>query len=61
MSEKNSSEHNYRLAYRVCAIFLIGFILMTSAVVSDALHRTELEQVVTRAIPAPSATPTPGP
>jgi TRAP-type mannitol/chloroaromatic compound transport system permease small subunit len=57
MSEENSSEHGYKFAYGVCAIFLIGFILVTLAVVSDALHRGELEQVVPQAVTAPSATP----
>jgi hypothetical protein len=45
MSEENSSEHSYRFAYGVCVIFLIGFILVTCAVVSDALHRGELERL----------------
>ena len=57
MSEENRSERSYRFAYGVCAIFLIGFILVTLTVVSDAIHRTELEQVVPQAIAAPSATP----
>jgi len=61
MSEENSSEHSYRFAYGVCAIFLIGYILVTLAVVSDAFHRGDLEQVVSLAVPAPSAAPTPGP
>ncbi|MBV8098457.1 MAG: hypothetical protein JOZ31_04805 [Verrucomicrobia bacterium] len=61
MSEEISLEHSYRFAYRVCTIFLIGFILITLAVVSDALHRGELEQVVPEAVAAPSSTPTPGP
>ena len=60
MSQENSSEHSYRFAYGVCAIFLIGFVLMTLAVVSDALHRGELEQVVRLPVPAPTATPAPG-
>jgi hypothetical protein len=57
MSEENSSERSYRFAYGVCAIFLIGFILVTCAVVSDALHRAGLEQVVPLAVPTPSPTP----
>jgi hypothetical protein len=57
MSEENSSEHSYRFAYDVCAIFLVGFLLITCAVVSDAFHRGDLEQVVNQAIAAPSATP----
>jgi hypothetical protein len=57
MSEENSSEHSYRFAYRVCAIFLVGFFLVTLAVVSDAFHRGELERVVPQAMAAPSATP----
>jgi TRAP-type mannitol/chloroaromatic compound transport system permease small subunit len=61
MSEETSSEHNYKFAYSVCAIFLIGFVLVTLAVVSDAFHRTELEQVVPETIAAPSPTPSPGP
>jgi hypothetical protein len=61
MSEENSSEHSYRFACGVCAIFLVGFLLVTCAVVSDALHRGDLEQVVPLAVAAPSATPTPGP
>jgi hypothetical protein len=61
MSEENCSEHSYRFAYGVCAIFLLGFLLITCAVVSDALRRSDLEQVVPQAIAAPSATPTPSP
>ena len=61
MAEENSSEHSYRFAYGVCAIFLVGFLLITCAVVSDALHRGNLEQVVALTVAAPSATPTPGP
>jgi hypothetical protein len=57
MSEENSSQRSYRFAYGVCAIFLIGSILVTLAVVNDALHRGELEQVVPQAIAAPSPTP----
>jgi hypothetical protein len=60
MSQENSSEHSYRFAYGVCAIFLIGFILVTGAVVSDALHRSDLEQVVSLPVSAPTATPAPG-
>jgi hypothetical protein len=54
MSEENSSEHSYRFAYGVSAIFLIGFILVTFAVVSDSFHRDGLEKVVPLAVPAPS-------
>jgi hypothetical protein len=57
MSPENTSDHNYRLGYAVCAIFLIAFILMTWAVVSDMLHRGELEQVVAQSIATPAATP----
>jgi hypothetical protein len=57
MSEENSSEHSYRFAYGVCVIFLIGFILVTCAVVSDSLHRAELEKAVPLVVAAPSATP----
>jgi hypothetical protein len=57
MAEENSSEHSYRFAYGVCAIFLIGFILATCAVVSDCLHRGALEKVVPLAVPPPSPTP----
>jgi hypothetical protein len=39
----------------VCGIFLVGFILATCAVVSNAHHRTELEQIVG----IPTATPSP--
>jgi hypothetical protein len=59
MSEENSSEHSYRFAYGVCAIFLVGFLLITWAVVSDALHRRDLEQVVPQAVAPPSAAPSP--
>ncbi|MBV9875524.1 MAG: hypothetical protein JO025_12400 [Verrucomicrobia bacterium] len=59
MSEKNTSEHSYRFAYGVCAIFLVGFLLITCAVVSDALRRGDLEKVIPEAIPAPTATPSP--
>jgi len=57
MTEENSSEHSYRLAYSVCAIFLVCFLFVTLAVVSDAFHRGELEQVVPQAVAARSATP----
>jgi hypothetical protein len=57
MSAENSSEHSYRFAYGVCAIFLIGFILATCAVVSDSLHRAELEKMIPQVVAAPSATP----
>jgi hypothetical protein len=59
MSEENSSVHSYAFAYRVCAIFLAGFLLMTCAVVSDAFHRSDLEQVVPQPVAAPSPTPSP--
>ena len=59
MSLENTSDHSYRFGYAVCTIFLIGFILVTCAVVSDALHRPELEEVVSQAVARPS--PTPGP
>jgi hypothetical protein len=52
MSQENSSENSYRFAYVVCAIFLLCFILMTCAVVSDAFHRGELDQVVSQVVPA---------
>jgi hypothetical protein len=57
MSEENSSEHSYRFAYGVCAIFLIGFVLVICAVVSDAFHRAELEKVVPVVVATPSPTP----
>jgi hypothetical protein len=57
MSEENSSEHSYRFAYGVCAIFLIGFVLVICAVASDAFHRAELEKVVPVAVATPSPTP----
>lgn len=57
MSPENNADHSYRTAYIVCAIFLIGFILVTWAVVSDAHHRAELEQVVPQVVAAPSPTP----
>jgi hypothetical protein len=53
MSQENISDHSYRFGYAVCALFLVGFILITLAVISDAIHRAELEQVVV----VPSATP----
>jgi hypothetical protein len=59
MSQENTSGHRYRFGYAVCAIFLIGFVLVTCVVVNDALHRPELEESVPRAIATPS--PTPGP
>ena len=57
MSAENNADHSYRTAYIVCGIFLLGFILMTWAVVSDAHHRAELEQVVPQVVAAPTATP----
>ena len=57
MSQENTSDHSYRFGYAVCALFLVGFILITLAVISDALHRAELEQVVAQVVAAPSATP----
>jgi hypothetical protein len=57
MSAGNNTEHSYRTEYLVCVIFLLGFILVTCAVVSDAHHRAELEQAVPEAIAAPTATP----
>ena len=59
MSLENNSDHRYRFGYAVCAIFLTGFVLVTCAVVSDALHRPELEELVPLAVATPS--PTPGP
>jgi hypothetical protein len=59
MSEENTSEHSYRFAYGVGAIFLVGFLLMTCAVFNDALHRGALEKVVSQPVPVPSATPSP--
>jgi len=55
MTAENNTDHSYRVGYIVCGIFLLGFILVTWAVVSDAHHRTELEQVVN----LPTATPSP--
>jgi hypothetical protein len=57
MSAENNADHSYRTAYLVCGIFLLGFILLTWAVVSDAHHRAELEQVVPEVVAAPSPTP----
>jgi hypothetical protein len=57
MSPENTSDYSYRFGYAVCAVFLICFILMTCAVVSDAFHRRELEQVVPQMAPAGTATP----
>ena len=57
MSEESTSEHSYGFAHAVCVIFLAGFILVTLAVVIDAFHRSELEQVVPLAIATPSPTP----
>jgi hypothetical protein len=54
MSLENNPEQNYRLGYLVCGIFLIGFILVTWAVISDSHHRPDLEQVVSLATPRPS-------
>ena len=55
MSAENNANHSYRVSYVVCGIFLVGFILVTWAVVSDARHRAELEQIVV----SPTATPSP--
>jgi hypothetical protein len=57
MSPANTSDYSYRFGYVVCAVFLICFILMTCAVVSDAFHRRELEQVVPEMARAGTATP----
>jgi hypothetical protein len=57
MTTENNADHSYRAAHIVCGIFLLGFILMTWAVVSDAHHRAELEQVVPQVVAAPTATP----
>jgi hypothetical protein len=57
MSLENTSDYSYRLGYTVCAVFLLCFILMTCAVVSDAVHRSELEQVVSLAVTVPNPTP----
>jgi hypothetical protein len=57
MSAENNADRGYRTAYIVCGIFLLGFILMTCAVVSDAHHRAELEQVVRQVVAVPSPTP----
>ena len=57
MSAENIADHSYRTAYIVCGIFLLGFILVTWAVVSDAHHRAELEQAVPQVVGAPSLTP----
>jgi hypothetical protein len=55
MSAENNAEHSYRISYLACGIFLVGFILVTWAVVSDAHHRAELEQIVS----IPTARPSP--
>ena len=55
MAAENSADHSYRIAYLVCGIFLLGFIVMTWAVASDAHHRAGLEEVVN----LPAATPSP--
>ena len=57
MSAENNAERSYRISYLVCGIFLVGFILVTWAVVSNAQHRAELEQVVPQVVAAPSSTP----
>jgi hypothetical protein len=57
MTAENNTDHSYRAAYIVCGIFLLGFIPVTWAVVSDAHHRAELEQVVPQVVAAPSPTP----
>jgi hypothetical protein len=55
MSAENNTEHSYRTAYLVWGIFLLGFVLVTLAVVSDAHHRAELEQAVPQVVAAPTA------
>jgi hypothetical protein len=55
MSTENHADHSYRVGYSVCGIFLIGFILVTWAVVSNSQHRAELEQVIN----LPTVTPSP--
>jgi E3 ubiquitin-protein ligase DOA10 len=50
MSQENASDQSYRFGYVVCAIFLIAYTLVTWAVVSDALHRAQLEEVVAQAV-----------
>ena len=55
MSAENNADHSYRVGYLVCGIFLLGFLLVTWAVVSDAHRRIELEESVR----IPAATPTP--
>ena len=57
MSQENGSERSYRFGYAVCAMFLLGFILVTGTVVSDSLHRVQLEQVVPQPVAVPTATP----
>jgi len=57
MTAENNTDHSYRKASIVCGIFLLGFILVTWAVVSDAHHRAELEQVVNQVVAAPTPTP----
>jgi hypothetical protein len=55
MPAENNADHSYRVGYLVCGIFLLAFLLVTLAVVSDAHHRGELEESVS----VPTATPTP--
>jgi hypothetical protein len=55
MAAENSADHSYRIAYLVCGIFLLGFIVVSWAALSDAQHRAGLEQVVN----LPAATPSP--
>jgi hypothetical protein len=55
MSAENNADHNYRVGYLVFGIFIIGFILVTWAVVSDSQHRAEMEQVIN----LPTVTPGP--
>jgi hypothetical protein len=57
MTAETNADHSYRAAYIVGGIFLLGFILVTWAVVNDAHHRAELEQVVPQVVAAPSPTP----
>jgi hypothetical protein len=57
MSAENNTEHSYQTACIVCGIFLLGFILVTWEVVSDAHHLAELEKVVPQVVAAPSPTP----
>jgi hypothetical protein len=54
MSGENNADHSYRISYLVCGIFLVGFILVTWAVVSDAHHRAGLEETINIATATPS-------